>query len=309
MKIFEMNRKVLKVLSIILISLMMVSGCSRKEETPQETPAQSQTEQPSEPEKTEEPVKEAEETIEEIPVEEPATEKTDDEVRLNMVFLGRTSPGISLDAILDRAADTLGYDGLSDESDYHLVYGVEGEENNVLLLLPSEKAGLRICAYDNEKEVYYQQEDELPIVYVECADVYNIHTALYLEGSTEKHLTIIDPFLNTLYENENGSSDDIYDLSDYSIFDEQELPEYMLLYEQSLRNDAPGISEDLKGNDFTLNETGLKIIDEHMYQVYEVDPVNGGKKYYCAISYDSENKEMLYLVSSNQKSWYIPGGE
>ena len=303
----DMKKIIRSLIKTVFVMFLMFSmaGCSRKQEKPEEVAAPVQEEVIQETEETakpEEPIKEEEKVPEEIPAE-----------RIDVVFLGRTGEDRDLEQILNRAVESLGWKQIRNIDDRHIVYGVNGNENNVFLLLPKEGVRLTIY-YLNATETLYQKEDGLPVIYVEKAGSSEIRSVLSVRHKSDKteesFYVCFDPSKNTVLLNDPDQLSGISDLTDYDFFTEEEIPDNETFFVDHLYNFAPYVSEELQSQEYEAADYGWMIYEDRLYFTAVISDVTGAEKSYLyALRYDEETKKMEYLLSTNGKEWYAPGGE
>ena len=298
----------------VLVLLLCLSGCKKKQET----------------EDIAEPVEEIQETQtveEDVPEEEPKTEEEiipetaepDEPVfyeRAKIVFLGCISEDRDLDMILDRAVDTLHLNTVKNIKKDHIVYGRQGSENNVYLIIPEKDITLTIASYPKMSKTYFQEKNSKPVIFIEDNDATHLNsvfTAMKADDRSEARQFYlgIDPSTNVLFVND-ALSQGIEDQSDYDIFDENELRDYASMYEHYLYNEAPGASEDLDDENYGIGGTGYMILDDRVYATYVIsETLNPDKSYQYAIRYDDLTKSMEYLIclDGSGENWIEMGGE
>ena len=307
------NKTIIRLIAIsVFVLLLCVTGCKKK----------------TEPEEIAEPVEEIQETVEEtVPEEEPETveESVPDTAepvepvfyeRAKIVYLGCISEDRDLEAVLERAVNTLHLDTVSGINKDHIIYGKQGKENNVYLIVPEKDITLTIGSYPDMSRNYYREANSRPVIFVEISDVTHMNSIFTATkagdwGEPVVFYLGIDPGTNVLFVND-AISQGVEDQSDYDIFDESELKDYAALYEYYLYNEAPGASEDLESDNYRIGGSGYVILDDKVYVTYVISETeNPDKSYQYAIRYDDLTKSMEYLIclDGSGGNWTEMGGE
>ena len=305
-------RKIIKTFVTGLFVLLLCVSCSAGKTEPEEI---------TEP--AEEPVEETvqEEETQEIIEEETVPEKEEDPEpefyqRANIVFLGCTGEDRDLDMILERAVETLHLDTVKNIKKDHIVYGKQGDSDNVYLIIPEKNITLTIASFPDMSKTYFREEKSSPVIFIENSDVMNIGSVFTAVRSGDKSVPEqfyigFDPSSNVLFVND-ALSRGIDDRSDYDIFDESELPDHASMYEYYLYNEAPGTSEDLQDDNYTVGDSGYMVLDDRLYVTYLIkETFNPDKSYQYAMRYDSQNRQMEYLIclDGSGENWIEMGGE
>ena len=308
------SKKIIQLIAIsVFVLLLGLTGCKKREE-------------PVEVTESVEEIKEIE-TTEEIPAEEP--EKEEETVpetaeaeepafyeRAKIVFLGCTGEDRDLDVILERAVDRLHLNTVKNIKQDHIIYGKQGTENNVYLIVPEKNITITIASFPDMSKVYFREENSKPVVFVETADMTHLHSVFTAMKADDKSEPVqfylgIDPCSNVLFLN-NAISKGVEDLSDYDIFDESELKDHASMYEYYLYHEAPGASEDLESENYRIGGSGYMVLDDRVYATYVIsETMNPDKSYQYAIRYDDLSKSMEYLIclDGSGENWIEMGGE
>ena len=308
------NRTIIQLITVsFFVFLLLLTGCRKKEE----------------PEEVSEPVEEVQETQtdEQIPEEEtepeeeivPETAEPEAPVfyeKAKIVYLGCTGEDRDLDAILERAADRMHLSAVKNIKKDHIIYGKQGEEDNVYLIIPEKDITLTIASFPDMSKTYYREENSGPVIYVEKNDVMNIDSVFTAvrpddRSETQQFYIGIDPSNNVLFVND-AISQGVDDQSDYDIFDESELKDYASMYEYYLYHEAPGASEDLEDDNYTIGGSGYLLLNDRLYVSYLIqETYNPDKSYQYAIRYDEPSKTMEYMIclDGSGKKWIEMGGE
>lgn len=309
------SKKIIQLITIsVFVLLLCLTGCKKKKE----------------PEEIVEPVEEIQETekVEEnIPEEEPEKEEEivpettepDKPVfyeRAKIVYLGCTSQDRDLDFILERAVDKLHLNTVKNIKKDHIVYGTQGDENNVYLIIPQKDITLTITSYPKTAKTYFHEANSKPVIFIEDSDVTHLNSLFTAMKADDKSEPVqfylgIDPSANVLFVND-AISQGVEDQSDYDIFDESELKDHASMYEHYLYNEAPGASEDLESENYKIGGSGYTIIDGRVYVTYLIqETLNPDKSYQYAMGYNDLTKSMEYLICLDRsgENWIEMGGE
>ena len=198
---------------LLLVAVLLLCSCGKKEETPAQTdPASSVT-----------PVEEKNKT-------EAYLEKMEDYEILRVAFLGVEEEGRTLYDVLIRASEELGYDFIPEIDEKHLVYGEVSEEaNNVYLFIPNSHCTVTIGEYDEDsgemEDIYFKEEDCEPVIYVEECEMmeYTGMVSCVRDNDPLGPLT----YLTGLTSDGRLRTDYIMglvDVTDYSFFTNSEIP-------------------------------------------------------------------------------------
>ena len=310
----EINmRKILRSFVLAVFVLLLCVSCSSKKEEPQETvepPVEEKQETPEVPE--EEVPEEEEETVTE-PEEIPEPEFYE---RAVVVYLGCTGEDRDLESILDRAVEKLHLDVVKNIGKKQTVYGKQGEENNVYLIMPMKDIILTIASFPDMKKVYYSDDSGKPVIFIENNDITDIDAQFTAVKATDKSEAQpfylgIDPSSNLLFVND-AISLGVDDQSDYDLFDESELPDHASRFAYYLYHEAPGASDDLEDDNYEVGGSGYMVLKDKLYVTYLIsEKMNPDKSYRYAMRYDEDLKGMEYLISTDSegKKWIEMGGE
>ena len=308
------NRKTIQLITVgFFVLLLLLTGCKKKEEKPEAT----------------EPVEEIQETQieEQIPEEEPEKEEEivqepaepEEPVfyeKAKIVYLGCTGEDRDLDVILERAVDKMHLSAVKNIRQDHIIYGKQGNENNVYLIVPEKNITLTIASFPDMSKVYFREDNSKPVIFIEKNDVMNLDSVFTAARKDDAGVPVqfylgIDPSTNVLFVND-AISQGVDDQSDYDIFDESELKDHASMYEYYLYHEAPGASEDLESENYKIGGSGYMVLDGKVYVTYVIsETMNPDKSYQYAIRYDDIAKAMEYLIclDGSGENWIEMGGE
>lgn len=294
----------------VFVLLLCISGCKKKE-------------------KPEEIIEPAEEVIEE-PVQEEEVQETEEEIvpetvepqepvfyeKAKIVFLGCTGEDRDLDSILERAVSRLHLNTINSIGKDHVIYGKQGNENNVYLIVPEKDITLTIGSYPDLSKTYFREENSKAVIFVETNDVTHVNSVFTAVKADDKSEPMqfclgIDPSSNVLLLND-AISQGVDDQSDYDIFDESELKDHASMYEYYLLNEAPGASEDLESENYQIGGSGYMVLGNKLYVTYLIsETLNPDKSYQYALRYDDLTKSMEYMIclDGSGENWIEMGGE
>ncbi len=237
----------------------------------------------------------------ERPLTEAYVASMEDYEIMEILLLGR------FDANTLKTAAEWGYDFI-DEIDDRIIYAGESSAGQSLayLLIPRKGMTLTIGSYDplsnKISEVYFQEDDALPVIYVEnvASMTPPAMIALKQDDLTMRMLTGLNDqgHLRTAYL--MGIVDDTpYEkLKDIATYGEK--------LKDLLQNSAPIASEDLRNNDYIATVMNEMIYQGKMYLIYSVEHFGGLPPYLYGIHYDEISGETDYIISYDHESWMDP---
>ncbi|MBQ6478618.1 MAG: hypothetical protein IJI44_04525 [Erysipelotrichaceae bacterium] len=303
-------RKILRSFVLIVFVLLLCVSCSKKKE--EEAEVVEPVEEVQEPEEV--PEEEIPEEVEEPVIEPEEVPEPEFYERAVIVFLGCTGEDRDLESILVRAVEKLHLDVVGGIDKKHIIYGKQGEENNVYLIVPEKDITLTIVSFPDINKIYYQGDK--PVIFVENNDVMNIDAQFTAMKAGDKSEATpfylgIDPSSNVLFVND-AIAQGVDDQSDYDIFDESELPDHASRFVYYLYHEAPGAADDLEDENYTVGSSGYMVLKDKLYVTFLISEAkNPDKSYRYAMRYDEQLKGMEYLISTDSegKKWIEMGGE
>ncbi|MBR2677095.1 MAG: hypothetical protein IKE28_09320 [Solobacterium sp.] len=228
---------------------------------------------------------------------------------MRIAFLGGTGPDRTVDDILKRAAGLEGLSIVSEIPAERIIYGDQGQEqNNVYLIIPANKAGIRVGRYSfyagEITEVWLDEKEAKPFIYVEDGDsVDPIGMICYMYNGVDDGssmytgLAAVPGRLRTDYRM------GVVDITPYDAFDSTEIGFYAQSYFDKLCSFEEVQAQLNAGGKLDPMEEMIR--DGHAYMVYNMD-VDGDYTLYGVTSPRSGAPEVIVSENSGE-TWETLG--
>ena len=228
---------------------------------------------------------------------------------MRIAFLGGTGPDRTVDDILKRAAGLEGLSIVSEIPAERIIYGDQGQEqNNVYLIIPANKAGIRVGRYSfyagEITEVWLDEKEAKPFIYVEDGDsVDPIGMICYMYNGVDDGssmytgLAAVPGRLRTDYRM------GVVDITPYDAFDSTEIGFYAQSYFDKLCSFEEVQAQQNAGGKLDPMEEMIR--DGHAYMVYNMD-VDGDYTLYGVTSPRSGAPEVIVSENSGE-TWETLG--
>ena len=228
---------------------------------------------------------------------------------MRIAFLGGTGPDRTVEDILKRASGLEGLSIVSEIPAERIIYGDQGQEqNNVYLIIPANKAGIRVGRYSfyagEITEVWLDEKEAKPFIYVEDGDsVDPVGMICYMYNGVDDGssmytgLAAVPGRLRTDYRM------GVVDITPYDAFDSTEIGFYAQSYFDKLCAFEEVQAQLNAGGKLDPMEEMIR--DGHAYMVYNMD-VDGDYTLYGVTSPRSGAPEVIVSENSGE-TWETLG--
>ena len=288
----------------LCVLLLCLSGCGQKSPEQPEAPSDI----PAPGEETADPVRK------DMPLTKAYIAAMDEYEDMEVILLGCEDGSRTIADLFERAKNEWGLTFLDEVDQDHLVYG-EGSDNGnyVYLLVPADGNSVSISSLDKasgtSKDLWYNSDDGLPVVYVESA-----------EGLTPRGIFAYDAAYGSRQESlsfytgvdEGGHLRTSYimglvDKTPYEKMNSAEIGFFSQFLYDILYTEAPEASGALQRGDYKASFMDEMMHEGKMYTVYSMDPQKEGlPQYLYGIAYDTETNTLQYIETFDYTEWYDP---
>ena len=214
-------------------------------------------------------------------------------------FLGWMDDEDGLREVINRADDFPGFAFVSELSEKDAVYGKEGEDYNVYLLVPKKGHMIEIGEYNwyagEMTEVFYKSDSGKPILYIETSDNKTYHGQIRIDGD----MTLYTGFNIATSKLRTEFKMGVVDITPYEEFTSSEVP----FYAQALHDKMTQVKEiqkiEREGGSALLS--GEEIIFEDTLYVLVYARDKDGKDIFYGVS-PTTNK---VIRTEDHQNWTI----
>ena len=277
----------MKKILLLLCLLLCLTACTEKKEEPGTVVV------PADPD----PVEEG------TPLTDAYRAEMDEYEVLEIMVLGTIEDDDGLADVLNRA-EKEGYHLIKEIANDHIIHGkhstVDGDL--VYLLIPKEGLTLSLGSYDpltnKASEVYFKEENALPVIYIESAAYMTPQGIIELDQDDLKMRMLTG--INGQGELRTAFLMGIVDMTSYEKLD---LTAYGEILKKDLEENAPVAADDILNNEYMALAMDEMLYEGKMYLIYSMENYTGLPNYLYGIHYDSEKNETRYIISYDHESW------